>query len=72
MYTFNAPGYYDGTRREDDLDERGISSYEREGMETIKQEVLKHWDLMDESSSAVQTWKDAESRLHALAGQIAN
>ena len=35
-----APGYYDGTRREDDLDDCGIGAYEREGMETIKQEIM--------------------------------
>ena len=71
MYTFNAPGYYDGTRREDDLDERGISSYEREGMETIKQEALKHWDTVDESNSAVHAWEDAELKLQALASRVA-
>ena len=65
-----APGYYDGTRREDDLDDCGISSYEREGMEAIKQETLKQWDFMDELNSAVQAWKDAELKLQASTGQV--
>jgi len=72
LSTFNAPGYYDGTRRDDDLDEHSIGSYEREGMETVRQETLKQSDFMDESSSAVQVWKDAELKLQALAGQITN
>ena len=58
-----APGYYDGTRREDDLDDCGIGAYEREGMETMKQEILKRWDFMDESSSALHAWGDAELKL---------
>ena len=62
------PGYYDGTRREDDLDECGIGSYEREGMKTIKQEVLKQWAFMDDSSSAPRAWEDAELKLQALGG----
>ena len=70
MYTFMAPGYYDGTRNENDLDSCGIGSYEKEGMETIKQEILKQWDFMDESISAVWTWEDAELKLQALAGQM--
>jgi salicylate hydroxylase len=72
MHAFMAPGYYDGTRNEDDLDECGIGAYEREGMETIKQEILRRWDFMDESSSALQAWEDAELKLKALAGQMAN
>ena len=63
-----APGYYDGTRKEDDLDERGVGAYEREGMETMKQEIDRRWDFMDELSGALQAWKDAESKLQALAG----
>ena len=72
MYTFNAPGYYDGTRRDDDLDECGIGAYEREGMESIKQEILKQWAFMDASSSVLQAWEDVELKLQALAGQTAN
>jgi salicylate hydroxylase len=73
MYTFMEPGYYDGARREDDLDEYGISLSEREGMETIKQEVLKQWAFMDDSSSAPRAWEDAAlMKLQALASQIAN
>jgi salicylate hydroxylase len=72
MYNFTALGYYDGTRRDDDLDDCGISLYEREGMETIKQEILKQWDFLDESSSVLQVWEDAESKLQALVGPIAN
>ena len=68
MYAFMAPGYYDGTRKEDDLDERGVGAYEREGMETMKQEIDRRWDFMDELSGALQAWKDAESKLQALAG----
>lgn len=61
------PGYYDGRRDGDDLDEHGIGSYERDGMETIKQEILRRWSFMDNLSSAPQVWKDAESKLYALA-----
>ena len=68
MYAFMEPGYYDGTRKEDDLDERGVGAYEREGMETMKQEIDRRWDFMDELSGALQAWKDAESKLQALAG----
>ena len=71
MYTFMAPGYYDGTRKEEDLDDRGIGAYEREGMEVIKQEILKRWDFMDSSRSALQAWVDAELKLQALAGHSA-
>ena len=67
-----APGYYDGTRREDNLDDFGIGAYEREGMETIKQEILNQWDFLDESSGALQAWGDAELKLQAWAGQIAS
>ena len=72
MYAFMRPGYYDGTRRVDDLDGCGISSYEREGMEAIKQEVLKRWACLDEASSALQQWEDAELKLQVFTGQIAN
>ncbi|KAG8215970.1 hypothetical protein J3R82DRAFT_7952 [Butyriboletus roseoflavus] len=72
MHMFAAPGYYDGTRREDDLDERGISAYEREGMETIKQEILRRVDSMDMVSGALQAWEDAESKLRAVVGPMAN
>ena len=72
MYTFNAPGYYDGTRRDDDLDECGIGVYEREGMESIKQEILKQWAFMDESSSVLQAWEEVELELQPLAGEAAN
>ena len=72
LYQFEAPGYYDGTRREDDLDERGISAYERNGMEAIKQEVLKQWNSMNVSSGVLQAWEDAESKLHAAVGPMAN
>ena len=41
-------------------------------METIKQEALKQWAFMDDSSSALQAWEDAELKLQALGGQIAN
>ncbi|KAI9567710.1 hypothetical protein HD554DRAFT_2173110 [Boletus coccyginus] len=69
MHTFMAPGYYDGTRKEEDLDDMGIGAYEREGMETIKQEVFKRWDFMNDSRTAPQAWEDAELKLQALAGQ---
>ena len=72
MYGFMAPGYYDGTRHGDDLDERGIGSYEREGMEIIKQEILRRLDGLDELGSAPQVWKDAELKLQELAAQNAN
>lgn len=72
MYLLAAPGYYDGTRREDNLDERGISAYERDGMEAIKQEVLRRWDTVDAISGALQAWEDAESKLHAVVGPMAN
>ena len=67
-----APGFYDGTRNGEDLDEHGIGSYEREGMETIKQEIARRWDNLDASKNAHQAWEDAESKLQALAGQLAN
>ncbi|KAH0831273.1 hypothetical protein J3R83DRAFT_13908 [Lanmaoa asiatica] len=52
--------YYDGTKKEDDVDESGVGAYEREGMETVKQEILRRWDW------ALPPWKDAESTLRAL------
>ena len=67
-----APGFYDGTRNGEDLDEHGIGSYEREGMETIKQEIARRWDNLDASKNAHQAWEDAESKLQALGGQLAN
>jgi salicylate hydroxylase len=70
MYTFMAPGYYDGTRDGSDLDDCGVGAYEKEGMEAIKQEILKQEDFMDKSSSALQAWEDAELKLQVLAGQI--
>ncbi|KAG8216147.1 hypothetical protein J3R82DRAFT_8153 [Butyriboletus roseoflavus] len=66
MYAFMAPGYYDGTRKEDDLDERGISAYEKEGMEALKQEIMRRWDFMDELSGPLQAWEGAELKLQAL------
>ena len=66
MYALMAPGYYDGTRHADDLDDKGIGAYEREGMETMKQEILRRWDFMDDSKSAPQVWEEAESKLKAL------
>ncbi|KAI9567712.1 hypothetical protein HD554DRAFT_2173113 [Boletus coccyginus] len=72
MYMFMAPGYYDGTRKEEDLDDRGIGAYERGGLETIKQEILNHWDFMGDSRTAPQAWEDAESKLQALASQAPN
>ena len=66
MYTFMEPGYYDGTRNEED--ECGIGACEKEGMETMKQEILKRWNFMDDSRSAPQVWEDAELKLKALAG----
>ena len=72
MYNFTAPGYYDGTRRDDDSDDCDIGSYEREGMESIKQEILKQWAFIDESISVLQVWEDAELKLQALAGSITN
>lgn len=69
---FLAPGYYNGTRREDDLDEKGIGAYERNGMETVQQEIFRHWDSMDGMSGALQAWKEAESKLIAVTDQIAN
>ncbi|KAF8558565.1 FAD/NAD(P)-binding domain-containing protein [Imleria badia] len=72
MYSFMAPGYYDGTRNEDDEDDCGIGSYEREGMEVLKQEILKGWNTLHESDSSPQAWVDAELKLQVLAGQIAN
>lgn len=68
MYTFMAPDCYDGKRGGDDLDDRGVSAYEREGMEAIKQEILRRWDFMDNSKSAPQVWEEAESKLQALLG----
>ena len=72
MYSFMAPGYYDGTRDGDDLDDCGIGSYEKEGMDVLKQEILKGWNTLHESRSAPQAWVDAELKLQVLASQIAN
>jgi len=72
MYMFMAPGYYDGTRKEEDLDDRGIGAYEREGLETIKQEILNEWEFMSDSKTAPQAWEDAESKLQVLASQMPN
>ncbi|KAF8558599.1 FAD/NAD(P)-binding domain-containing protein [Imleria badia] len=68
LYSFSAPGYYDGTRDGDDLDDHGIGSYEREGMEAIKREVTKRWYGLDGSKNALQAWEDAEPKLQALVG----
>ncbi|KAG6380303.1 hypothetical protein JVT61DRAFT_8412 [Boletus reticuloceps] len=70
MNSFMAPGYYDGARTGDDLDDSGIGSYEREGMEVIKQEILRRWDIMDELKGALQTWEDAELKLRMLVGAV--
>ena len=67
MYTFLEPGYYDGTRDQKGLDAHGIGAHEREGMETIKQEIYRRWDFVDDSRSAPQVWEDAEAKLRALA-----
>ncbi|KAF8558629.1 FAD/NAD(P)-binding domain-containing protein [Imleria badia] len=67
LYTFMEPDYYDGTRDGHDLDEHGIGAYERQGMETIKQEILRRWDFMDNLSSAPQAWEEAKFKLRALA-----
>ena len=72
MYLFMEPGYYDGTRQEEDLDERGVGAYEREGMETTKQEILRRWAWMDDSTSALHAWAEAEKKLQALVGQVAH
>ncbi|KAH0831274.1 hypothetical protein J3R83DRAFT_13909 [Lanmaoa asiatica] len=66
MYPFMAPGYYDGTRKEEDVDESGVGAYEREGMETMKQEILRRWDWLSQLGGGIQAWKDAESKLQAL------
>lgn len=66
------PGYYDGTRKGSDLDDRGIGSHEREGMETLKQEILKRWSILDESRNALQAWEEAELKLQELVAQKAN
>ncbi|KAG6380307.1 hypothetical protein JVT61DRAFT_8416 [Boletus reticuloceps] len=68
MHTFLEPGYYDGTRDGpgDDLDDRGIGACEREGMEKMKEEILKRWDVVDDSPSAPQLWHEVESKLQAL------
>ncbi|KAG9308291.1 hypothetical protein JVU11DRAFT_12054 [Chiua virens] len=67
MYVFNAPGYYDGTRKKEDLDENGIGAYEREGMETMRQEILRRWEFVENSRGPLETWKEAESKLQVLA-----
>jgi hypothetical protein len=50
--------HFHGTRSlrwENDLDDCGrVGAFEREGMVTIKQEILKQWIFMEESSSALQ------------------
>ncbi|KAG6379291.1 hypothetical protein JVT61DRAFT_11746 [Boletus reticuloceps] len=70
MYSFMAPGYYDGARTGDDLDDSGIGSYEREGMEVIKQELLRRWDILDGLKGALQVWEDAELKLRLLGGAV--
>ncbi|KIJ63563.1 hypothetical protein HYDPIDRAFT_155688, partial [Hydnomerulius pinastri MD-312] len=59
---FMHPEHYDGVRKQDDLDERGISAYERDGMEKMRQTMLKAWEWR-ERGGAVEEWRDAESRL---------
>jgi len=39
-------------------------------MESIKQEIQKQWAFMDESSSVLHAWEDAQLKLQASAGQI--
>lgn len=34
-------GYYDGTTEGADLDDRGMNAYEREGVENMKQALLR-------------------------------
>ena len=72
MYLFMEPGYYDGTRQEGDLDDKGVSAYERVGVETMRQEIVRRWDWVDESKSALHAWVEAEAKLLALVGQLSN
>jgi len=66
MYSFMEPGLYDGGRKQDDVDSSGISAYERDGMESIKQEDVRRWDWLEGLSSALQQWEEAESKLTAF------
>jgi len=66
MYSFMEPGLYDGGRKDVDVDSSGISAYEREGMESIKQEDQKRLGWLEGLSSALQQWEEAESKLTAL------
>lgn len=72
MGSFMEPGFYDGTTRDDNLDDKGISEYEREGMDTIRQEIEKQMHFMEESGGALTAWHEAELKLQALVGQVAN
>ncbi|KAF8128577.1 hypothetical protein EV363DRAFT_1339980 [Boletus edulis] len=69
MYSFMAPGYYDGGRN--GVRPRmtlALGSYEREGMENIKQEILRRWDILDGSESVLLAWANAELKLQAFGG----
>ena len=72
LYLFMEPGYYDGARKEEGPDDRGMSTYEREGMDTMKQEILRRWQWMEESKSALHAWVEPEGKLQALLGQAAD
>ncbi|KAF9224870.1 FAD/NAD(P)-binding domain-containing protein [Gyrodon lividus] len=67
MGHFMAPGYYDGTRKDEDLDDRGISAFEREEMNKLEQAILKRWEWM-EKDGAIEEWQEAEQRLREEAG----
>ncbi|KAG9310221.1 hypothetical protein JVU11DRAFT_9866 [Chiua virens] len=70
MYVFDVPGYYDGTRKVD-VGANGIGAYERESMATIlKREIWRRWDSVESSRDPLATWKEAESKLQALAHAV--
>ncbi|KAF9230357.1 hypothetical protein BU15DRAFT_83737 [Melanogaster broomeanus] len=67
MLMFMAPEYYDGTRKEENLDDRGVSAFEKDEMDKLKQAILKRWDWM-EMGGALDEWKQAEGRLRDKLG----
>ncbi|KAF9238917.1 hypothetical protein BU15DRAFT_62188 [Melanogaster broomeanus] len=67
MFMFMAPGYYDGTRKKEDLDDRGVSAFEKDGMDKLRQAIVKQWDWM-EIGGPLEEWKEAEERLRDKLG----
>jgi len=68
MYMYLAPGHYDGTRKEEDLDDRGVSAFEKDGMDKLQHAILEQWEWVETLDGALEDWKVAEGRLRDKVG----